>query len=183
MKEHPLIDRRDAQGATNLLGVPAVDVTQRDHRTLRNRELGDCQADHLAQFLLLNPLGGEVPRGRRFGPVAGVFAGLVEPSMIDCRVGPISVEAHGGKRHDLRFPLGERAGLVHHDPKDPRLQRRSLLELVDRSDDGNPRLLDHLLGKRARQVHPRDPEQQRVQVTDEDPKRRFVTGPQRLQYR
>lgn len=146
MQQDPLIPARDAQGHRNLVGTEARDVAHRDHLRLTRRQLLNG-APHDVERLTPKEhvLCQRAPIRRPSAPVAGGTEALG----IHGRCVAIRSLQRRGRRHP-RFAAAARDRRVHEDAEDPRLERRAELEAVDRSQDGQARLLHDLLRCGAR---------------------------------
>jgi hypothetical protein len=108
--------------------------------------------------------------------VAGVQAeGAPEPVGSERRGVLVRVGGEVGEGHRPLLPRAPGAGDVHEDPEDPGLDRRALLEAVDAGDDGQPGLLDDLLGAGSRPHERRGhPAQGRIVAVEQPGERRLV---------
>ena len=176
----------EVQCVADLLGIPATDVTQRDHLALARREVPDRLQQHIARLVRLQ-LGLRVlPGHRRAGPPTRAFPALaLEAIRVERRASPLLVAApEQSEWQDPALPRAARARLVEGDAGEPGAQHRATLEAVEAVERRKPRVLDHLLGDRpARHVHHHQAHEERPVFLDQGPERVLVSAAEPLEKR
>ena len=114
---------------------------------------------------------------RRRRPGAGSVEGAVGDDLRAVARGPAPGQL---SQHDRpALSLASRLGPVGEDAEQPRLQRRAPVEAIDAAEDGEPGLLDDILGRRlASHVEPSNSQQRRLVAIDEESEGRLAPAPQ-----
>ena len=174
MKEHPLIGLGKFQNVTRFLGSASLHVPQKNDRSLTAGKGVDRVVNVFEKLSRSEPLlrGGEVPRPRRFVPRPR----RAEPSWIDGRLaGSFLIDL--GKEDHPTISNRPGPGAVGQDAEDPCPETRSSFEAIQSLQDGEPGLLDHLIGRRrALDEGSGQPDHCAMVSANELPKCLFVTA-------
>ena len=151
VQQHPLVRLGEIERVTHLVGPPSFEIAERDHHLLTRRHAdrwpaarprGVSPAARRVSGSSSHGTGGDAHAPRPACPRVGTGPDRPRPPAVSAS----DTSDENGTDRCSRRAL--RAGDVHHDPVDPRLQRRSLLEPVDAGDHREP-------GSRSRLRRPR----------------------------